>query len=134
MRSLELEPEKRSSPGADPVEEIRLHDVSKAFRGTKGRIEAVRSLDVTIGRGETVALLGPNGAGKSTTLDMLLGLTQPDRGSVSLLGRTGRDAVEEGLVGAMLQTGALIRRRLGARARDDGGIAVSRPAWRGRGA
>ena len=59
--------------------------------------------------GETVALLGPNGAGKSTTLDVLLGLMRPDRGSVSALGRTPREAVDRGLVGAMLQTGALIR-------------------------
>jgi ABC-type multidrug transport system ATPase subunit len=36
--------------------------------------------------GETVALLGPNGAGKSTTIDMLLGLAEPDTGTVSLFG------------------------------------------------
>src|SRR3954453_1335616 len=43
-------------------------------------------LDLSIARGETVALLGPNGAGKSTTIDMLLGLTQPDCGQVTLFG------------------------------------------------
>jgi ABC-2 type transport system ATP-binding protein len=56
-----------------------------------------------------VALLGPNGAGKSTTIDMLLGLSDPDAGSVSVFGRPPRAAVEAGLVGAMLQSGALIR-------------------------
>jgi ABC-2 type transport system ATP-binding protein len=40
---------------------------------------------------------------------MILGLAQPDAGSVSVLGRTPREAVADGLVGAMLQTGALIR-------------------------
>jgi ABC-2 type transport system ATP-binding protein len=56
-----------------------------------------------------VALLGPNGAGKSTTIDMLLGLLVPDDGSVSVFGRSPSQAVARGLVGAMLQTGALIR-------------------------
>jgi ABC-type glutathione transport system ATPase component len=37
-----------------------------------------RGVDVSIGVGETVALLGPNGAGKSTTIDMILGLAEPD--------------------------------------------------------
>jgi ABC-2 type transport system ATP-binding protein len=40
---------------------------------------------------------------------MLLGLTPPDRGCVELFGRSAREAVEEGLVAAMLQAGALIR-------------------------
>ena len=40
---------------------------------------------------------------------MLLGLTRPDRGSVSLLGRPPAKAVSDGLVAAMLQAGALIR-------------------------
>ena len=59
--------------------------------------------------GETVALLGPNGAGKSTTLDIVLGLLDPDAGSASVFGMSPPDAVSSGAVGAMLQTGGLIR-------------------------
>ena len=88
---------------------IRLEDLAKTFRGPNGPIHAVRGIDVSIAAGETVALLGPNGAGKSTTIDMLLGLAKPDRGTVSVFGGTPRDAVDAGLVGAMLQTGELIR-------------------------
>ena len=62
-----------------------------------------------ISAGETVALLGPNGAGKSTTIDMLLGLLAPDGGGVSVFGSSPREAVARGAVGAMLQTGELIR-------------------------
>ena len=40
---------------------------------------------------------------------MLLGLAKPDGGAVSVFGRAPRDAVDDGLVGAMLQTGELIR-------------------------
>ncbi len=71
-------------------------------------MHAVRGVDLSIGRGETVALLGPNGAGKSTTLDMLLGLTKPDAGAVSIFGDGPQDAIAAGEVGVMLQTGALI--------------------------
>ena len=81
----------------------------KTYRTANGPIEAVRGIDVAIEPGETVALLGPNGAGKSTTLDMLLGLTTPDSGTVTLFGSRPDDAVDRGAVGAMLQSGALIR-------------------------
>jgi ABC-2 type transport system ATP-binding protein len=77
--------------------------------GRRGPVHAVRGIDLSIERGETVALLGPNGAGKSTTIDMLLGLTPPDAGKVSVFGNSPREAVDGGLVGAMLQTGDLIR-------------------------
>ena len=81
----------------------------KTYRTSNGPIDAVRGIDVAIEPGETVALLGPNGAGKSTTLDMLLGLTDPDSGTVTLFGSNPEDAVDRGAVGAMLQSGALIR-------------------------
>src|SRR5260370_11033684 len=61
-----------------------------------------------IAPGETVAFLGPNGAGKTTTIDMVLGLTRPDSGSVSLFGMPPTQAVAAGIVGGMLQTGSLI--------------------------
>jgi ABC-2 type transport system ATP-binding protein len=49
-------------------------------------ILAVDQVDLTIRTGEIFGLLGPNGSGKSTTLKMLLGLIQPDSGSVTVLG------------------------------------------------
>ena len=86
-----------------------MQGLTKSYRASQGMIHAVRGIDMSIAEGETVALLGPNGAGKSTTIDMLLGLTRPDAGTVSVFGRTPREAVDAGLVGGMLQTGALIR-------------------------
>jgi ABC-2 type transport system ATP-binding protein len=88
---------------------VRIEGLAKTFRGPRGPIHAVRGIDISIAAGETVSLLGPNGAGKSTTIDMLLGLAKPDGGTVSVFGRPPRAAVDNGLVGAMLQTGALIR-------------------------
>jgi ABC-2 type transport system ATP-binding protein len=53
-----------------------------------------------------VALLGPNGAGKTTTIDMILGLTRPDHGTVSVFGLAPTAAVHAGKVGGMLQSGS----------------------------
>jgi ABC-2 type transport system ATP-binding protein len=89
--------------------QIELTSVSKSFNAAHGRVEAVRGVDLAIAAGEKVALLGPNGAGKSTTIDMLLGLTEPDTGSVSIFGEPPRKAIDAGRVGAMLQSGELIR-------------------------
>jgi ABC-2 type transport system ATP-binding protein len=88
---------------------VELPGAAKTFRTAGTVVHAVRGIDVSIDRGETVALLGPNGAGKSTTIDMVLGLTTPDAGTVSLVGEPPKKAVAAGRVGAMLQTGALIR-------------------------
>jgi len=88
---------------------IELAGVEKTYRAPSGPVPAVRGVDLTIARGETVALLGPNGAGKSTTIDMILGLQSPDAGTVHVLGETPERAVGQGLVGAMLQTGGLLR-------------------------
>ncbi|HEX3692432.1 MAG TPA: ABC transporter ATP-binding protein [Solirubrobacteraceae bacterium] len=84
---------------------IEARGLQKSF----GAVQAVRGVDVSIQAGETVALLGPNGAGKSTTIDMLLGLADPDAGEVAVFGGSPSAAVDAGWVGAMLQTGALIR-------------------------
>ncbi len=83
---------------------VRISGLRKTF----GQIQAVRGVDLQIAPGEVVAFLGPNGAGKSTTIDMLLGLTTPDAGSVRVFGARPVDAVQAGRVGAMLQGGALL--------------------------
>src|SRR5271165_3218672 len=46
---------------------VVLSRLSKSY----GDVQAVRSIELTIAPGETVALLGPNGAGKTTTIDMV---------------------------------------------------------------
>jgi ABC-2 type transport system ATP-binding protein len=56
--------------------------LTKTFRGTR----AVDGIDLQIDEGDIVGLLGPNGAGKTTTIMMLLGITEPDAGTVRLLG------------------------------------------------
>ncbi|MDC0773000.1 ABC transporter ATP-binding protein [Streptomyces sp. HD] len=87
---------------ATPV--VGFDRVSKSY----GSVRAVDGLTLALNPGETVALLGPNGAGKSTTLDLLLGLKQPDSGTVRIFGTGPREAIVAGRVGAMLQSGGLM--------------------------
>lgn len=87
---------------------ITLRDLRKTFHTAEGDLHAVDGITLTIEAGEVVAFLGRNGAGKTTTLDMVLGLTRPTSGAVEIFGVSPRQAVEQGSVGAVLQSGALL--------------------------
>lgn len=63
-------------------EALAVHQLRKDYGGAP----VVDGLSFSIRRGECYALLGPNGAGKTTTLRCCLGLTQPDGGTVRLVG------------------------------------------------
>ncbi|WP_432790106.1 ABC transporter ATP-binding protein [Brevibacterium sp. K11IcPPYGO002] len=89
---------------ADTPSAVTLTSLTKSF----GDLTAVDGLDLDIRPGEVVAFLGPNGAGKTTTIDMLLGLSRPDDGSVEIFGMPPRRAVALGLVSSVMQTGGLL--------------------------
>src|SRR3954452_2093241 len=84
---------------------VDLTGVVKRF----GAVTAVGGISLRIRPGEVVALLGPNGAGKTSTIDMLLGLSRPSEGTVSVYGRPPHEAVALGLVSAVMQTGGLLK-------------------------
>src|SRR3954451_5475592 len=84
---------------------ISLRDVTKSF----GAVRAVHGIDLDIRPGEIVAVLGPNGVGKTTTVFMIIGLSQPTTGEVTVLGVQPRQAVARGLVSAVMQTGGLLK-------------------------
>jgi lipooligosaccharide transport system ATP-binding protein len=65
------------------------------LRKSYGSNEVVRGLDFAIRRGECFGLLGPNGAGKTTTLRCCLGLTDPNAGSITLVGEPVPKAARE---------------------------------------
>jgi ABC-2 type transport system ATP-binding protein len=87
------------------VSAVSARGLTKNF----GRVRAVNGIDLEVQPGEIIAFLGPNGAGKTTTIDMLLGLTRPDSGTVSIYGQSPRSAIAHGLVSAVMQTGGLLK-------------------------
>ncbi len=67
---------------------VAIHHLSKRY----GRIEAVRDLSLALNDGEIFGLLGPNGAGKTTLLECVIGLREPDQGSIEICGIDARHA------------------------------------------
>ncbi len=65
---------------ANVSHEISAKNLHKSFKGRS----VVRGVSVELLGGEVVGLLGPNGAGKTTIFDMVVGLCQPDQGSIFL--------------------------------------------------
>ncbi|MHB8457590.1 MAG: ABC transporter ATP-binding protein, partial [Acidimicrobiales bacterium] len=84
---------------------IELRAVTKSF----GNVEAVRGIDLTVRSGEVVAFLGPNGAGKTSTIDIILGLSRPSTGEVEVYGMAPRQAIDRGLISAVMQSGGLLK-------------------------
>ena len=66
---------------------IRLDRVGMTYATASGAVEALRDIDLTVGRGELVAIVGPSGCGKSTLLRIIAGLRPPSRGRVEVDGR-----------------------------------------------
>jgi ABC-2 type transport system ATP-binding protein len=75
--------------GAAPS--LRIRGLKKAF----GDVRAVDGIDLEVRAGECFGLLGPNGAGKTTTIEICEGLTEPDEGTVLLLGLSWRTGAKE---------------------------------------
>jgi ABC-2 type transport system ATP-binding protein len=71
-------------PDSIPVAAIEIQNLQKSYNG----VPAVDGLSITVPQGCFFGFLGPNGAGKTTTIKMLMGLAQPDAGSISILGLT----------------------------------------------
>ncbi len=88
--------------GTDGVAHDRLveaHDVTFGYTAAP----VVEDVDLTVDRGEYVGIIGPNGSGKSTLLRLLLGLHEPDAGSIELLGHPARAFAERERVGYVAQ-------------------------------
>ena len=104
MTNLDSGSGPRPGGAAQPLA-IELQGLHKSF----GSVEAVKGINLNVAAGEVVAFLGPNGAGKTTTIDVILGLSQPTAGQVSVFGMHPRQAISRGLVSAVMQTGGLLK-------------------------
>src|SRR5215468_436048 len=68
---------------ADAASLLLLRGISKSF----GPVEALKSVDLDVRRGELLGLIGHNGAGKSTLMNVLVGVVLPDAGAFMLEGQ-----------------------------------------------
>jgi ABC-2 type transport system ATP-binding protein len=84
---------------------VKLDGVSKSF----GEFTAVKELSLTVRAGRVFGLLGPNGAGKTTTIRMIVNITAPDSGTISVFGRK-IDAQLQDRIGYLPEERGLYRR------------------------
>src|SRR5246500_1669383 len=75
---MSADPEPKFAPAAKLV----VEGVSKRFRTPRADVHVLDKIDLRIEEGEIVCLVGPSGCGKTTLLDIMAGLTKPDRGRV----------------------------------------------------
>jgi len=59
---------------------IRIEALKKQF----GRVQALKSIDMTVNAGDIYGFIGPNGAGKTITLRILMGILKADSGQASI--------------------------------------------------
>ncbi len=91
------------------IPKIRLRDLRKAFNGT----QVLDGVDLDVRAGHSMVILGGSGSGKSVTLKCILGLIEPDSGTIEIDGqdvlamsRREREAVND-RIGMLFQNGAL---------------------------
>jgi len=66
-----------------PESLLQIRNLTKRF----GKLVAVDDLDLEVRAGEVIGLLGVNGAGKTTVMNMILGLTIPNEGTITVFGK-----------------------------------------------
>ncbi len=84
---------------------VQLDRVSKSF----GEFTAVKELSLAVRAGRVFGLLGPNGAGKTTTIRMIVNITAPDKGSITIFGGKINAALQD-RIGYLPEERGLYRR------------------------
>jgi putative ABC transport system ATP-binding protein len=65
---------------------ISLRGVSKWFDTPSGRFEALRDVNLDVGKGECIAVVGRSGSGKTTLINLITGIDSPSSGHLSVAG------------------------------------------------
>ncbi len=73
---------------------ILARGVKKIYRSGQLRVEALRSIDMEVAKGEMVAIMGPSGCGKTTLLNCVAGLDTIDEGDIFIQGDNLRDLTD----------------------------------------
>lgn len=63
---------------------LSLRDIYLSLESPSGKIDILRNLNLSVGKGETVSITGPSGSGKSTMMLVTAGLQKPSAGQISI--------------------------------------------------
>jgi ABC-2 type transport system ATP-binding protein len=90
-----------SSSATNPDIIVETRGLGKIYRDFWGRkkVQALKSLDIEVRKGEIFGLLGPNGSGKSTTIKLMLGLLFPTSGRAFVFGKEATDVGKNERIG-----------------------------------
>ena len=87
---------------------VEVRGVSKAFGKPGSRVTVLHDINLTINSGEFVSVIGPSGCGKSTLLKVVAGLVEQDEGTVTVGGKSVKEASRDKLIGLVPQSPALL--------------------------
>lgn len=95
--------------GTNAAPVVNIQGLSKTFNG----VEVLKGINLCIEKAENVVVLGKSGSGKSTLIKCMIGLTEPDEGSICIMGQNIAEIGYEDLnrlrvkIGFLFQSGAL---------------------------
>ena len=73
------------SEAAAPL--VRLDRIELSLESAAGKVDILRGIDLSVGRGETISVVGPSGSGKTSLMMVIAGLERQTRGRVEIDGR-----------------------------------------------
>jgi len=95
---------------SDAAVAIDLAAIAKTYKMGSLEVEALRGIDLRVGRGEYVAIMGPSGSGKSTLMNIIGCLDRPTRGTYHLDGTNALAAIRLRKLGFVFQGFNLLAR------------------------
>jgi NitT/TauT family transport system ATP-binding protein len=85
-----------------------VRGVEKVFQTRAGDVHALESIDLSVAAGEFVSLIGPSGCGKSTLMRLVADLGEPTAGSVTVFGKSAKQARLDQEYGIAFQSAGLL--------------------------
>ncbi|HEX6366533.1 MAG TPA: ABC transporter ATP-binding protein [Agromyces sp.] len=96
------------SQATAPTTAVEVRGVEKVFQTRAGDVHALESIDLSVAAGEFVSLIGPSGCGKSTLMRLVADLDEPTAGSVTVFGKSAKQARLDQEYGIAFQSAGLL--------------------------